>query len=65
MVWIDAMTVNEWYLLTFLLITRHWPVSALLDISVFVDFVNATFVPVLFLACLCLFFAWRHYDNLL
>ena len=41
-----------------------FPVSALLDIRVFIDFVNATFVPVLLLAMLCLFLVQRHYDSL-
>jgi hypothetical protein len=39
-------------------------VSALLDIHVFVDFVNATFLPLLLLALGCLLLVHSSYDKL-
>lgn len=38
--------------------------SALLDIHVFIDFVNVTFFPLLFLAMGCLFLVYKYYDKL-
>lgn len=38
--------------------------SALLDIHIFVDFVNATFLPVLILAIGCLILVHIYYDKL-
>ena len=39
-------------------------VTALLDLHVFIDFVNATFLPLLLLALCCLGLVYRYYDKL-
>ena len=38
--------------------------SALLDVHLFVDFVNATFIPLLILTMLCLIMARSYYHSL-
>ena len=39
-------------------------VTALLDLHIFIDFVNATFLPLLLLAFSCLGLVYRYYDKL-
>ena len=39
-------------------------VSALLDFHIFIDFVNATFLPLLLLAVCCLVLVYKYYDKL-
>lgn len=38
--------------------------SAFLDIHIFIDFVNATFLPLLLLAMGCLLLVYKYYDKL-
>ena len=39
-------------------------VTALLDLHIFIDFVNATFLPLLLLAFSCLGLVYKYYDKL-
>ena len=39
-------------------------VSALMDIHIFIDFVNATFLPLLLLTVCCLVLVYKYYDKL-
>lgn len=53
---------SRWHLI--ICFALHLKVSALLDINIFIDFVNATFVPILLLAVVLIVLANKYYHKL-